>query len=220
MPEIVIMKEIRGKNEDHAKANRERFAEDHVLVVNVMGAPGAGKTSLIMALCRALKKTGIKCSVIEGDLYSTIDTDSFISAGFDSLQINTEGECHIDAAVIRQGYDRLKFADGVLFIENVGNLICPAEFDLGEDIRLIAASVPEGDDKPYKYVPMYSYVDAVVLTKCDLKEAVGFDTDHFTRGLRALNDAPVFETSARNKEEACGMDPVAGFIADRYRALG
>ncbi len=220
MPEIVIMQEIRGKNEDHAKANRDIFAADHVLVVNVMGAPGSGKTSLIMALCKSLKKMGIKSSVIEGDLYSTIDTDSFISEGFDSLQINTEGECHIDASVIRQGYDRLKFTDGVLFIENVGNLICPAEFDLGEDIRLIAASVPEGDDKPYKYVPMYSYVDAVVLTKCDLKEAVGFDTEYFTKGLRALNDAPVFKTSAKTADDANGIDAVAGFISERYSNLG
>ena len=129
------------------------------------------------------------------------------------------GECHIDANVIRQGYDSLGFSEGVVFIENVGNLICPAEFDLGEGLKIITASVPEGDDKPYKYVPMYSYVDAVVLTKCDLKEAVGFDTEYFTKGLRALNDAPVYETSVKNPDRAVGIEGVADLIEARFRAV-
>ena len=219
MPEIVIMKEIKGRNEEYAKANREKLSVDHVLMVNVMGAPGAGKTSFLMALCKELKDRGIRSAVIEGDLYSTIDTDDFVKEGFDSVQINTEGECHIDANVVRQGYDKLGFTDGVLFIENVGNLICPAEFDLGEGLRIITASVPEGDDKPYKYVPMYSYVDAVVLTKCDLKEAVGFDTDHFTKGLRAINDAPVYETSVKRLEEATGIGEVADLIESKYKVV-
>ena len=219
MPEIVIMKEIKGRNEEYARANREQYSKDHVLAVNVMGAPGAGKTSFLLALCKELGSRGINSAVIEGDLYSAIDTEIFVKEGFDSLQINTEGECHIDASVVRQGYDRLGFSNGVLFIENVGNLICPAEFDLGEGLRLITASVPEGDDKPYKYVPMYSYVDAVVLTKCDLKEAVGFDTEYFTKGLRALNDAPVFETSTRTEGEALGIAEVADLIESKYRAV-
>lgn len=219
MPEVVIMREIKGRNEEYATANREKYACDHVMAVNVMGAPGAGKTSFIMALCNELRSRGISSAVIEGDLYSSIDTEEFVRAGFDALQINTEGECHIDANVVRQGYDRLGFKDGVFFIENVGNLICPAEFDLGEALRIITASVPEGDDKPYKYVPMYSYVDAVVLTKCDLKDAVGFDTEHFIKGLRAINDAPVFETSARKVSEAQGIEEVADLIEDRFRAI-
>ncbi len=219
MPEVVIMREIKGRNEDYASANRERFSGDHVLAVNVMGAPGAGKTSFLMALCNKLKGRGISSAVIEGDLYSSIDTEEFARAGYDTLQINTEGECHIDANVVRQGYDRLGFKNGILFVENVGNLICPAEFDLGEGLRIIAASVPEGDDKPYKYVPMYSYVDAVVLTKCDLKEAVGFNTEHFTKGLRAINDAPVFETSVRDPEYEKGIGEVADLIEERFRAV-
>ena len=219
MPEVVIMREIKGRNEEYAEANRKQFALDHVLTVNVMGAPGAGKTSFLMALCKELKNRGISSAVIEGDLYSSIDTEEFVGAGFDSMQINTEGECHIDANVVRQGYDRLGFTDGVVFIENVGNLICPAEFDLGEGLRLITASVPEGDDKPYKYVPMYSYVDAVVLTKCDLKDAVGFDTEYFTKGLRALNDAPVYEISVRSGEAVKGIDRVADLIEARFKAI-
>lgn len=219
MPEVVIMKEIKGRNEEYAKANRKKLADDHVLMVNVMGAPGAGKTSFLMALCQELKARGIDSAVIEGDLYSSIDTDDFVKAGFDSLQINTVGECHIDANVVRQGYDRLGFTDGVVFVENVGNLICPAEFDLGEGLRIVTASTPEGDDKPYKYVPMYSYVDAVVLTKCDLKDAVGFNTGHFTKGLRAINDAPVYETSAKSLQEAAGIGEVADLIITKYKEI-
>ncbi len=219
MPDVVIMKEIKGLNETYAEENREKFAADNVLAVNIMGAPGAGKTSFLMALCDKLKARGIRSAVIEGDLYSTIDTEEFANAGYRSLQINTEGECHIDANVIRQGYDRLGFRDGVVFIENVGNLICPAEFDLGEGLRIITASVPEGDDKPYKYIPMYSYVDVVVLTKCDLKEAVGFDTEYFTRGLRALNEAPVFETCAKAPADSWGVDEVADLVEAKYKSI-
>ncbi len=212
------MKEIHGRNEEYAESNRRKLSEDHVLMVNIMGAPGAGKTTFLKALCGELKKRGIISGVIEGDLYSTIDTDSFINEGYRSLQINTEGECHIDANVVRQGYDRLGITDGVVFIENVGNLICPAEFDLGEGLRIITASTPEGDDKPYKYVPMYSYVDAVVLTKCDLKEAVGFDTEYFTKGLRALNDAPVYETYVKG-DNVSGIGEVADLIEKKYKEI-
>ena len=218
MADIVIMKEIHGRNEEYAENNRKKLSEDHVLMVNIMGAPGAGKTTFLKALCGELKKRGITSGVIEGDLYSTIDTDDFINEGYRSLQINTEGECHIDANVVRQGYDRLGITDGVVFVENVGNLICPAEFDLGEGLRIITASTPEGDDKPYKYVPMYSYVDAVVLTKCDLKEAVGFDTEYFTKGLRALNDAPVYETHVKG-DDVSGIGEVADLIEKKYKEI-
>ncbi len=219
MPEVVIMKEIKGRNEEYARSNREKYVEDHVLAVNIMGAPGAGKSSFLLALCNELGARTIKSAVIEGDLYSSIDTERFSEAGYASLQINTEGECHIDANVVRQGYDKLKFSDGVLFIENVGNLICPAEFDLGEGLRIITASVPEGDDKPYKYVPMYSYVDAVVLTKCDLIKATDFDKDNFIKGLRAVNDAPVFETSVKTTEGVKGIKEVADLIETKFRAV-
>ena len=217
--EVVIMKELLGENAKYAEDNRKKFEEDQVLTVNVMGAPGAGKTTFISAVAEELKKRGIESGVIEGDLYSTIDADDFNAKGIKASQINTCGECHLDAAVIREGYDRVGLLKGVVFIENVGNLICPAEFDLGESIRLITSSVPEGDDKPYKYVPMYSYVDCVVLTKCDLKEAVGFDTGYFKKGLKAVNDAPVFEVSLKPGKESRGITEVADYIEKAYRKL-
>ncbi len=213
--EVIVMKELLGENSKEAKKNRTWFKERHILPVNVMGSPGSGKTTLIAALAEELKQEGILSAVIEGDLFSTIDADTFSEKGIKSSQINTRGECHLDAAVIREGAERLDFSDGVVFIENVGNLICPAEFDLGESLKIIAASVPEGDDKPYKYIPMYSYVDAVVLTKCDLKEAVGFDEEYFKKGVALLGDAPVFEVSLKSGREA-GAEKVAEYIRERF----
>ncbi len=210
MSEIIIMKELLGENKKIAEDNRKAYKKDGVLMVNVMGSPGAGKTTLIKALSKELMDRGVKSAVIEGDLYSSIDADRFNENGVKAVEINTCGECHLDAAVIRGGYDRLDFKNGIVFIENVGNLICPAEFDLGEEYKLLCASVPEGDDKPYKYVPMFSYPDAVILTKCDLKEAVGFDTEYFKKGLSSLSDAPVFQVSLKSKSE----DGDAGDIAD------
>ncbi|MCR4590161.1 MAG: hydrogenase nickel incorporation protein HypB [Lachnospiraceae bacterium] len=213
MSEVIVMKELLGENSRIAEENREIYKADKVLMVNIMGAPGAGKTTLLKAVCGELKSRGVNSAVIEGDLYSSIDADAFNEKGIKSSQINTCGECHLDAAVIKSGYDMLGFKDGVVFIENVGNLICPAEFDLGENLKIVCASVPEGDDKPYKYVPMFSYVDAVVLTKCDLKEAVGFDTDNFKKGMDAVNDALIFETALGRSASSAG-DPGVKALVD------
>ena len=219
MSEIIIMKELLGENKRIAEDMRAFYKEKKVFLVNVMGAPGAGKTTMLNALVDELKKRGVNTGVIEGDLYSSIDADHFKEKGISASQINTCGECHLDAAVIREGYDKLEISNAVVFIENVGNLICPAEFDLGEDLRIVCASVPEGDDKPFKYVPMFSYVDAVVLTKCDLKEAVGFDTENFKKGLKALSEAPVFELSLKKGVEAEGVKELTDHIISKASAL-
>ncbi|XOQ47408.1 MAG: hydrogenase nickel incorporation protein HypB [Eubacteriales bacterium] len=215
--EVIIMKELLEGNEKLAEENRQYFKQRHLLAVNLMGAPGAGKTTLISAIAKELKD--IPVGVIEGDISSSIDAENLEKQGLRSSQINTCGECHLDARVIRDGADQIDMHDGIVFIENVGNLICPAEFDLGESVRLLAASVPEGDDKPFKYVPMFSYVDVVALTKCDLKEAVGFDSDNFVKGLRAVSEAPVFEVSLKKNEKATGIDALARFLREKYEQM-
>lgn len=214
---VIIMKELLEGNEKLAEENRKYFADRHLLAVNLMGAPGAGKTTLISAIAKELKD--IPVGVIEGDIASSIDAENLEKQGLRSSQINTCGECHLDARVIRNGADQIDMRDGIVFIENVGNLICPAEFDLGESVRLLAASVPEGDDKPFKYVPMFSYIDVVALTKCDLKEAVGFDSANFRKGLRAVSEAPVFEVSLKKNGEAAGIDALARFLKEKYEQM-
>lgn len=215
--EVIIMKQLLEANEKLAEDNRAYFAKNNILAVNLMGAPGAGKTTLISAIAKELGD--IKVGVVEGDIASSIDAQKLEKQGIRSSQINTCGECHLDAHVIRDGADQIGLHDGILFIENVGNLICPAEFDLGESVRLLAASVPEGDDKPFKYVPMFSYIDVVALTKCDLKEAVGFDSEYFLKGLRAVSKAPVFELSLKKGEQANGAAELADYLRQKYEDM-
>lgn len=212
--EVIIMKQLLEANDKLAEDNRAYFKKNNILAVNLMGAPGAGKTTLISAIAKELGD--IKVGVVEGDIASSIDAQKLEKQGIRSSQINTCGECHLDAHVIRDGAQQIDMKDGILFIENVGNLICPAEFDLGESVRLLAASVPEGDDKPYKYVPMFSYIDVVALTKCDLKEAVGFDSEFFLKGLRAVSKAPVFEVSLKKGEQPTGVKELAEYLRSKY----
>ena len=214
---VIIMKELLEANDRLAEENRSYFKENHVLCVNLMGSPGAGKTTLISAIADELQD--IQIGVVEGDIASSIDADRLEEKGVHSSQINTCGECHLDANVIRQGAEEIAMKNGIVFVENVGNLICPAEFDLGETVRLLAASVPEGDDKPYKYVPMFSYADVVALTKCDLKEAVGFDTEYFTKGLRAISEAPIYEISLKKGQHREGIKELAAFLRKKYEEI-
>jgi hydrogenase nickel incorporation protein HypB len=215
--EVIIMKELLEANERLAEENRAYFASRHILAVNLMGSPGSGKTTLISAIAKELD--GIPVGVIEGDIASSIDAENLEKQGIRSAQINTCGECHLDSRVIRDGANQIDLHSAIVFIENVGNLICPAEFDLGENVRLLAASVPEGDDKPFKYVPMFSYADAVVLTKCDLKEAVGFDSANFLKGLRALSQAPVFEASLKKGQSPRGVKEITEYLKEKYHNL-
>lgn len=215
--EVILMKELLEANEKLAEENRRYFASRHLLTVNLMGAPGAGKTTLISAIAKELKD--IRVGVVEGDISSSIDADNLEKQGVRSSQINTCGECHLDSKVVRDGAEQVDMRDGILFVENVGNLICPAEFDLGESVRMLAASVPEGDDKPFKYVPMFSYIDVVALTKCDLKEAVGFETENFLKGLRAVSKAPVYEVSLKKGRQATGISALCEYLRDKYNTM-
>lgn len=154
-------------------------------MVNVLGSPGAGKTSFLVALIRALAP--LPCSVVEGDLESDIDAVALRKLGIDAHQINTHGTCHLDAIQVEALLPAIPAAARAVFIENVGNLICPVSFWLGEKARVLVASTTEGSDKPHKYPPAFAGSDLVVVNKVDLAEVMEFDRAFFERGLRAAN---------------------------------
>ena len=215
MAEISVRKRILSANDEVAAENRGRLAETGILAVNVMASPGAGKTSVILATAARLP-ADVRPAVIEGDLASSIDTEKMLRAGIPATQINTGGNCHLDAPMIRAALPKLPLEQvEILFIENVGNLVCPAEFDLGAGRSVVIASVPEGHDKPYKYPGMFAAADAVVLNKSDLAAYFDFDLEYFRRGVAMVNpDAPVFVLSCRTGE---GLDAwVAWLLALRH----
>jgi hydrogenase nickel incorporation protein HypB len=195
---IPVVKEILNANDQVAAENRASFDSVGVFVLNLMASPGAGKTSLILSTVDQLPQT-VRPGVIEGDLASTIDADTIAARGIPVVQINTGGNCHLDAPMIRTALPDLPLDDmKLLFIENVGNLVCTADFALGADLAVVVASVPEGHDKPYKYPAMFASADAVVLNKADLLDVFEFDVDYFRRGLEMLNPGiPFFVVSCR-----------------------
>ncbi|HEY3378857.1 MAG TPA: hydrogenase nickel incorporation protein HypB [Armatimonadota bacterium] len=212
---IKVMKKIMGSNQEIADENRRRFASEHVAVINVMASPGAGKTSVILALLERLAdKTNT--AVIEGDIASAIDAEKIDARGIPVVQINTGGGCHLDANMIRVAANDLQLRDGLLFVENVGNLVCPSSFDLGERLRMVVASVPEGHDKPFKYLAMFESADVIVLNKIDLAPYIDFDKAQFYQGIAAINtkSAPVFEVSCRSGE---GLAELADYLLHAYQ---
>lgn len=199
--EIKIMKNIMDVNEKTANENRAVFQENGITAINIMASPGAGKTSVILKVIDEFKgKYGI--GVVEGDIASSIDADKIDKLGIPVIQINTGGGCHLDANMIKQVIVDLKpQKNSFLFIENVGNLVCPSSFDLGEEVKLVIASVPEGHDKPYKYTSMFSLADVIILNKVDILPYIDFDRESFYKGIKALNEkAPIFEVSCRTGE--------------------
>jgi hydrogenase nickel incorporation protein HypB len=185
--EIKVLKDILGANEQLAAKNRELLDKNKVFAVNVMASPGAGKTSVVLQTIKALKGK-VKIGVIEGDIASSIDAETVAKEGVPVVQINTGGECHLEAIQIQNALNNLPLADiDLLLIENVGNLVCPAEFSLGEHLKILIASVPEGDDKPYKYPLMFNTVDALVLNKIDLLPYVKFNVDGFVKTVKNIN---------------------------------
>jgi hydrogenase nickel incorporation protein HypB len=208
--EIKILKNILGANDQIAAKNRELMAKHEVFAVNIMASPGAGKTSVVLQTIRALKnKTRI--GVIEGDIASSIDAETVAKEGIPVVQINTGGECHLESFQIQNALNNLPLPDiDLLLIENVGNLVCPAEFSIGEDLKVLIASVPEGDDKPYKYPLMFNTVDAIVLNKIDLLPYVKFDIDAFTKTVKTINPkVELFKVSCTTGE---GIQPWAKWL--------
>ena len=190
--EIKVVKDILDANEQIAQKNRQLFDDSRVFVVNVMASPGAGKTSLILQTIKGLKgKT--KVGVVEGDISSSLDAEAIGKEGVPVVQINTGGECHLDASMTSSALGNLPLKDiELLLIENVGNLVCPAEFRIGEDIRVLVASTPEGDDKPFKYPLMFHEADAVLINKIDLLPYVKFDVDAFSKTVKGINQKVEF----------------------------
>jgi hydrogenase nickel incorporation protein HypB len=194
--EIKVLKDILGVNEQIAAQNRELLDSNKVFAVNIMASPGAGKTSVVLQTIRALKDK-VRIGVIEGDISSSIDAETVVKEGVPVVQINTGGECHLEAFQVHNALNNLPLADiDLLLIENVGNLVCPAEFNLGEHRKVLIASVPEGDDKPFKYPLMFNMVDALVLNKVDLLPYVRFNVDAFTKTVKNINaKAEIFKVS-------------------------
>ncbi|MGC8878126.1 MAG: hydrogenase nickel incorporation protein HypB [Anaerolineae bacterium] len=210
---LKVEKQILSANDAVAAQNRVRLDAAQVLAVNVMASPGAGKTSLILATADRLPHE-IQMAVIEGDLASRIDADLIATRGIPVTQINTGGTCHLDAPMIRAALDQLPLENvHLLFIENVGNLVCPAEFELGAHLAVVVASTPEGHDKPYKYPGMFTRADAVILNKADLLDVLDFDMAYFERGLRMVNPAaPIFVLSCRTGQ---GVDDWLAWLLRR-----
>lgn len=197
---VELLANVMSVNDRLAAENRRRFDHQGITVVNLMGSPGAGKTCLILRTVAALRNR-LPIAVIEGDLASSIDADDVAATGTPVVQINTGGTCHLDANMISQAASRLAAAPGALvFIENVGNLVCPASYRLGEHVRAVVLGATEGSDKPFKYPKMFVDSDVVVVNKLDLAGAVDFERAEFIRGVRALTGADIIELSCRTGE--------------------
>jgi len=185
---IKVLKNILSANEQIAKRNQQLLDSQGVFVLNVMASPGAGKTSLILETIKSLKGK-IKIGVIEGDVNSSIDAETVGKEGVPVIQINTGGECHLDANMVNSALGSVPLQDiDLLLIENVGNLICPAEFTLGEHKKVVISSVPEGHDKPFKYPLIFHESDIVLLNKMDLLPYINFDTKVFSEAIRSIKE--------------------------------
>lgn len=196
-----VVENILSANDRLAEENRFRLDNAGVYAINLMASPGAGKTSLIEHTVKMLS-TNARLAVVDGDIASSIDADRAAAAGAAAVQINTGGECHLDAVMFQGALSQLELEDfDLLLVENVGNLVCPASFQLGTHHNVLIASIPEGDDKPYKYPTMYRGVDALVINKIDLLPYIDFDMDYFQRGVELLNPGLVtFPLSCKTGE--------------------
>ncbi len=199
--EIPVLQNILSANDAIARRNRERLEKQGILTINIMSSPGAGKTSLILQTINHFKSKA-RIAVIEGDVASRIDADKVYQQGVPVVQINTDGGCHLDANMTANALDNLPLEEiDLLLIENVGNLICPASFALGEDRKAMLLSTPEGDDKPYKYPLMFAESDVVLVNKIDLLPYLDFNMEAFRKAVTGLNDkAKIFPVSCKTGE--------------------
>ncbi len=185
--EIPVEEHILSINELLAHENRAALDASGTFAINIMASPGAGKTSMILKTFELLKEK-LRLGVVDGDLASSIDADKARAAGIPAVQINTGGGCHLDAVMLKSALPQLPLDElDLLLVENVGNLVCPANFSLGTHQNILIASVPEGDDKPYKYPGVYRGVDALLINKIDLLPYIDFDMEYFQKGVEILS---------------------------------
>jgi hydrogenase nickel incorporation protein HypB len=199
---VTVVERILNANDQLAAENQQRLDAAGVFAINILASPGAGKTSLILRTIEALAPR-LRLAVVEGDTAPvTIDADKVTAQGVPAVQINTGGECHLDAVMFQAALPQFDLTQtDLLIVENVGNLICPANFKLGTHKTVLIASVPEGDDKPYKYPGIYRGVDALIINKTDLLPYITFDMDYFRRGVEMLNPGLVtFPLSCKTGE--------------------
>ncbi len=213
---VTVLQNIMNANDQIAARNKELLDKSKVLAINIMSSPGAGKTTLILETIRRLK-TKVRIAVIEGDIASTIDADKITQEGVPAVQINTGGQCHIDANMVSNALGKLPLAEiGLLFIENVGNLVCPAEFQIGTQRNIMLLSVPEGDDKPFKYPLMFTTVDAIIISKMDYLSLSDFNLTNFRKAVTGMNQkVKLFHVSARTGE---GMDDWISWLVSMLKA--
>jgi hydrogenase nickel incorporation protein HypB len=217
MPQnIPVVENILNANDRLAEENRARIEAAGVFSINVIASPGAGKTSLIEQTLPRLKGR-LRVATVDGDIATSLDSDRAAAAGAEaSVQINTGGDCHLDAVMLRGALEQLDLGQfDLLIVENVGNLVCPANFKLGTHKTVLVASVPEGDDKPYKYPGTYRGVDALVINKIDLLPYVPFKMDYFQRGVQVLNpNVAAFPLSCTTGE---GLDAWVNWLIENAK---
>lgn len=212
---IPIQEKIHNANDQLAAQIRNQLRQANLFSLNIMASPGAGKTSLIEKSLEIMVPN-YKIAAIDGDIATSIDADRAAEAGATAVQINTGGQCHIDANMLHNALLELDLDTfDLLLVENVGNLICPASFRLGTDKNILIASIPEGADKPYKYPGMYQDVDALIINKIDLQPYVDFDMDYFIQGVRILNpDLIIFPVSCTT---GTGIQDWVAWVADQIQ---
>jgi hydrogenase nickel incorporation protein HypB len=217
---VELRQGILKKNDELARVLRQRFTSSGVLVLNLVSSPGTGKTAFLERTLRLLRERGSRVAALVGDLETDNDARRLAASGAPVRQINTHGICHLEAEMVGkhlEGWDGVELGQlDYLFIENVGNLVCPSSYDLGERIRVALLSVTEGEDKPLKYPTLFNSADAAVITKMDIAEAVGFEREAAIQNIRAIRpNIRIFETSAKS---GAGMEDWLAYLAEEQAA--
>ena len=214
---VPVVEKIMDANDQVAVQNRKLLDEAGVFGLNIMASPGSGKTSVILQTIKMLAPQ-LRIGVIEGDTAPvTIDADKVMAAGMPAVQINTGGSCHLDAPMLSRGLGAIDLDNlDLLIVENVGNLICPAGFSLGTHANVVIASIPEGDDKPYKYPNIYRGLDVIIINKIDLMPYIDFNMDYFRQGIELLNPGLVtFTLSCKTGE---GVEEWANWLLEKVES--